>query len=270
VRGPGRSRSIDEALQEAKILEMQGFKEIVVTGIHLSAWGADLPGEPDLSDLITDLIEGTALTRFRLSSLEPQNFPWGILDLMEKTQRLCPHLHLPLQHGSDAVLKRMRRGYTAAQFTTIVNDFNRRFPLGGLSTDILVGFPGETSDDADALRSLIEDLPFTRLHVFKYSRRPGTPAAGFPDQVSEADKDRRSREMIALGRGKAADFARRLVGTVQEVLVENELMRGTWEGTSANYAPVLIESGEQLGGLLVQVSITRCLRERVLGGLISS
>lgn len=268
VRGEQRSTPMDDALRQARELEREGFAEIVVTGIHLGAWGSDLSPRASLPALVERLLEGTERARFRLSSLEPHDFSDSLLALMEASPRLCPHLHLPLQHGSDRILKRMNRGYTPARYREIVEAFHHIFPLGGLSTDVMVGFPGEEDDDVEALRRFIEELPFTRLHVFKYSPRPGTAAAQFPRQVPQALKDARSSAIIRLGREKSADFVRRNAGRVVRVLMEERGGDGSWEGTAENYLEVVTESAGDIQGKVLPVQVTGSRHGKAVGAVV--
>jgi len=234
ARGPSRSRPAGEVLEEVEALVGAGFKEIVVTGIHLGAWGLDLcsghhdghhAGRPAarvrrLADLAREIAAVPGLARVRLSSIEPLEITDDLIDLVATVPRLCRHLHVPLQSGSDEILKRMNRHYTAAQYLAMVERIRARVPLIGLTTDVMVGFPGETDEDFEATLDVVRRARFSRLHVFRFSRRPGTPAADMPGQVPPRVKKTRSERLIRLGRRLEQEFYEGLIGRVLDVLVE--------------------------------------------------
>jgi len=253
VRGRSRSRAIPELLARARGLEAAGYREIVLTGVHLSLWGRDLPGQTDLADLLDALVEGTRHVRYRLSSIEPMHFPTRILDRMAGgPQRVCPHLHLALQHASDPVLQRMRRNYTLEDYDGLARRFLAGVPGAVLTSDILVGFPGETEADFLALVAYLRTVPFLHLHVFPYSPRRGTAAALFPDQVAEAEKRRRAEAVIHLGRRLGRVCRRGFRGQVRPVLVERVGPGpGQVTGTSDNFLPVVLPGGAELVGRIV-------------------
>jgi threonylcarbamoyladenosine tRNA methylthiotransferase MtaB len=261
ARGPSRSRPAGEVLEEASRLVQAGFREIVVTGIHLGAWGSDLPVcRPRLADLIRDLAAATGIGRLRLSSIEPLEVDDDLIDLLARNPRVCRHLHVPLQSGSDRVLARMNRHYTAAGYLDLVERVRSAVPLVGLTTDVMVGFPGETDEDFRATLDVVRRAGFARLHVFRFSRRPGTPAADMPGQVASAVKKARSEELIRLGRQLGRDFRESLVGLTLEVLVEKVRRSGrrcladgtdlraggttglVAEGLTDNYARVVVRA----------------------------
>lgn len=267
VRGRSRSTPAGALVAEARRLEAAGYREIVLTGIHLAVWGRDLEGSPDLGDLLDALLEGTSGIRLRLSSIEPLSFPRGILDRMaQRPDRVCPHLHLALQHASDAVLERMRRGYTLAEYDELVRHFVERVPGACLTTDVMVGFPGETDADFQALLAYLRRAPFYRLHVFPYSPRAGTAAARFSGQVPEEDKKRRSEAVIRLGERKRLAFMRSFRGSVRPVLVERLGDRpGEVVGTTDNYLSVAFRGGAPLLGRTVPVLLERTRGEELVG-----
>lgn len=247
VRGRSRSRGADEVLAEAAGLVRAGFREIVVTGVHLGAYGRDLEGTPTLGGLMRRLAEESGAERVRLSSIEPADFPFDLLETMERTPVVCPHLHLALQHGSDRVLQRMRRGYTREHCERIVAEFLRRFPDGAVTADILVGFPGEDEEDFEALHGFLESLDLAHLHVFPYSPRPGTAASRYPDRVPPALMEARMERILTLGRAKEEHFRQRFIGRTVRVLVETTA-DGWHKGTTENYLSVRFgDVGAQVG-----------------------
>lgn len=249
ARGPSRSRPAPEVLEEAARMAESGIREVVVTGIHLGAWGLDLAGSEADSGLgLAGLIRGVAaipgLVRVRLSSIEPMEITDELLELMAADPKICRHLHVPLQSGSDEVLARMNRRYTAADYLAMVGRVRRAVPLVGLTTDVMVGFPGETDDEFQATLETVRRARFSRLHVFRFSRRPGTPAADMPGQVEEAVKKARSEGLIRLGRRLGREFRESLVRKPFEVLVERVSPgaggRLEAEGLTDNYVRVTV------------------------------
>jgi len=287
ARGPSRSRPAEEVLREVGELVEAGFKEVVLTGIHLGAWGLDLEGReggPRLADLVRRVAATPGLARVRLSSIEPLEVTDELIELMASNSRVCRHLHVPLQSGSNAVLERMNRHYTAGDYLVMVERVRARMPLIGLTTDVMVGFPGETDEDFQATLGVVRKARFSRLHVFRYSRRPGTPAAGMPRQVAPAVKKARSARLIRLGRRLAREFHESLLGMVFEVLVEyvgpdaeqsahGQASRGQArleqvicaEGLTDNYVRVSFPSGGAEPNDLVPVLLERAETEGVVG-----
>ncbi len=219
ARGKGRSRPIAEVVAEAQMLTAHGYRELVLTGVHLGSYGHDR-GQPDgLSHLLRALLSHTDAPRIRLSSLEPWDLPPDLFALWED-RRLCRHLHLPLQSGCDATLKRMVRRTTQTSFRALVAQVRAIMPDAALTTDVIVGFPGETDAEFAISRAFIEEMDFAGLHVFRYSVREGTAAARMPNQVPEATKRVRAEALIALGQQSMRRFAERFVGQRRPVLWE--------------------------------------------------
>jgi threonylcarbamoyladenosine tRNA methylthiotransferase MtaB len=220
VRGSAASRPLEAAVREAERLVANGHREIVLTGVHLGSYGKDLPGRPGLADLAAHLLEVRGLARLRLSSLEANELSDELLDLMAAEPRFCPHLHLPLQSGDDGVLRTMRRRYNARQFLAACERAKERVADPGLTTDVIVGFPGETEEQFRSTLDLCRRAGFHRIHVFPYSRRRGTDAALLPDLAPRVKKER-LRRLEALAAELADGFARRFLGREVEVLVES-------------------------------------------------
>lgn len=240
VRGPLRSLPLPEAVARAHQMACSGYREIVLTGIHLGLYGNDLgDGETNLARLLAELDQIPKLRRVRLSSLEPTDITGELIEQILKSPKVCPHLHIPLQSGDEEILERMNRLYTPAEFKYLVNWLRQLKPDIAISSDVMVGFPGETDDHH--LRSLefVRQIRFSRLHVFKYSPRPGTLAADFPEQVPSKVKDLRSREMISLGEEMARAYRSGFIGSTEDVLVEKvDLLSSHGEGFTPHYIRV--------------------------------
>lgn len=222
ARGEPRSRPPDDALAQAARLIAKGARELVLTGIQLGLYGRDLGGI-DLADLIRRCLRLPGLLRLRLSSLEPGDVSPRVLEALASSPKACPHLHLPLQSGSDTVLRRMGRPYGTAGFRAAAEAARRAIPGMALSTDVIAGFPGESGQEFQQTVGFLRRMGFTRLHVFPFSRRPGTPAACLPGQLPAEVKKERSGALIAVGRELALAYHRELVGREVEVLVERDL-----------------------------------------------
>jgi threonylcarbamoyladenosine tRNA methylthiotransferase MtaB len=230
LRGEEWSRPIDDAVAEAEKLVAEGHKEIVLTGIHLGHF------RPSLLELLTRLEKITGLQRLRLSSIEPIEVDDALIDWVASSPKACAHFHLPLQSGSDAILQAMRRPYATADFRQVVEKIRARMPLAAITTDLIVGFPGETEELFAQTMAFLEEMQFSRLHIFKFSPRDGTPAATMPDQISNADKSRRSNQVEQLWQRSAENFHRRFVGREVEVLWET-CSDGFLHGFSREYVP---------------------------------
>jgi len=255
ARGPQRSRPRGEILAEIRARLAEGYKEIVLTGVHVGAYGKDATGaqQGDLHSLITDILANTAVPRLRLSSIEPWDLAPGFFTLWQD-HRLCRHLHLPLQSGCDATLQRMGRRYTTDTFAQIVAAAREAIPGVAITTDLIVGFPGESDEEFATSYEFVARMAFARLHVFPYSARPGTPAATAPDQVPPAIKKARARQMIALGQRMSVAFQQAFVGQTLEVLWEHKrnTSRGcTWSGLTDNYIRVISGSEADLTNTLL-------------------
>ena len=267
VRGPIRSRPLEDIRAEAARLAENGFREIVLTGIHLSSYGKDFSPSKSLLDVL-DIMEGTeGILRVRLGSLEPNIATDAFCDGLMRYTKLCPQFHLALQSGSDSVLKRMRRRYQAAGYLQAVSRIQSRFPSAALTTDILTGFPGETEEEFQETAEMIRKVGFSRIHVFPYSPRPDTPAADMAGQLTEAEKQSRCRKLIAIGKETALCYQRQWIGQIVEVLPE-EMVEGCWEGYSPEYLRIrLNENAICVSGKPVFVRI-QSVTPRYLGGVM--
>ncbi len=269
ARGPLRSRSIESAIKEANKLVEAGFKELILTGIHLGAYGKDLSENIDLADLCREILEKTKIERLRLSSLESVEISDELLNLMADNPRFCRHLHIPLQNGDDEILKLMNRPYTTADFRHLIQKIRNKIPDIGITSDIMVGFPGETDTHFANSLAFVEEMGFSGLHVFKYSPRKGTPASKFPNQVPAPVKEKRSKAMLKLAEQGFVNFAQKYVGKTLDVLVETEWPQGGWEGHTDNYLRVILTE-EVNKGEIVPVRIKSVEKKYVRGELIKA
>jgi len=254
LRGPGRSRPLEEVLPEVQERVEEGYQEVVVTGVNLGSYGRDRGVERGLYRLIEAILAHTDVPRLRLSSVEPWDLDETFFRLWENP-RLCRQLHLPLQAGCDATLRRMGRPITTEQYAALVETARAAISDLALTTDVMVGFPGE--DEGDFVESLafVERIGFARLHVFPFSPRPGTPAARLPDQVPVSVRRERARRMREVGDRLAETFQQRFVGREMEVLWEHRRDDGLWHGLTDNYLRVVTLFGEGLTGRVVRTRL---------------
>lgn len=254
ARGPLRSRAPGSVLSEVRKLVAAGFREIVLTGINLGAYGQDLPEEIDLTAIVRQILAVEGLDRLRLGSVEPNEITNELIELMLDNSRLCHHLHIPLQSGQDEILRAMNRRYTTDEYRKLVQYLQFQIPDLAVSTDLIVGFPGETDAHFANIYNYIADLPLSRIHVFSYSPRRGTPAAEMLHQVEPAVKEARSKRIIALAAEKEQEFAGRFVGQTVPVLFET-VTKGWVEGLTENYIRVFAPGAETLLGHIVPVRL---------------
>ena len=243
VRGPVRSRPLDDIRKEVRRLSDAGFREIVLTGIHLCSFGRDLSGTVSLLDVIRVIQDTDGILRIRLGSLEPTVATPYFAEELSKSGKLCPQFHLALQSGSDTVLARMKRRYNTVQYLQGVENLRRVFPHAAFTTDILTGFPGETESEFEETARMIEKVGFARIHVFPYSSRPQTLAASLPGQLSSAEKENRARKLIALGNRIAKEYLDTWNG-LDSTLLPEELVNGCWEGYTPEYIRVRLSEGQ--------------------------
>jgi len=247
VRGPSRSVPPDDVLAAARELLAQGQKEIVLTGIHLGAYGQDLMPALDLAELCRRLLHETALPRLRLSSLEPLEVTDDLLALMAADERFCPHLHIPLQSGSDRILRAMRRPYDLGRYEAIAAACRARVPGITIGADVLVGFPGENADTFAETMATLRRLQFPHLHVFPYSDRPGTEASRMPDKVPRATVLDWAERVRDIGNEIRHEHLKNQMGSEEVVLIERIDEQGRAHGAGRNYLPVIIEQALPIG-----------------------
>ncbi|BCA79667.1 tRNA (N(6)-L-threonylcarbamoyladenosine(37)-C(2))-methylthiotransferase MtaB [Desulfuromonas sp. AOP6] len=266
----GRSRSVvpDEVVTQVAGLVEAGYPEIVLTGIHIGGYGNDLVPRQTLTDLVRRLESSTFVHRLRLGSLEPTEISDELIELMAGSSVICPHFHIPLQAGDDQVLQRMNRHYDAAFFRELVQRIHKRLPQAAIGLDVIAGFPGETEEEFANTLALVESLPVSHLHVFPYSRRPGTPAASMAAQVPSAMAKERAARLRALGEEKTRAFARRFVGQTMEIVVEGGGQNGWRKGLTTNYLHVQFRQGDDLPGKALLVRLTGFEDEGLVGELV--
>jgi threonylcarbamoyladenosine tRNA methylthiotransferase MtaB len=242
ARGRSRSLQPERVVKNLKVLKERGFKEVVLTGIHLGAYGFDLNPPFPLEKLLRRLEKEETPDRIRLSSIEPGDFSPGLISALSQSNKICPHLHIPIQSGDDDVLKKMNRDYDRSFLSDLVRELHLKISNLSIGADVIVGFPGETEEKFGHTYGLIESLPFSYLHVFPFSKRKGTPALQFPQGVNEKEIKRRAETMRGLGRQKRQAFYRQFLNQELSVLVEDrkEKETGRWKGLSRNYIPVLL------------------------------
>ncbi len=248
ARGPVRSRDLEEVYEEVSKIAESGIKEIVITGIHISSYGKDLNPKLTLIDLLEKIHEVQGIERIRLGSLEPLIITEDFVERLKKLPKICNHFHLSLQSGCNATLERMNRRYTTDDFRKIVSILRKNIPEVALTTDIIVGFPGETEEEFNETYDFLKEIAFSKMHVFKYSPRKGTKAAGFKNQVDGITKNKRSDILIALSDKNEEKFAKQYIGKEINVLFENEI-----EGHTTNY--IKVESKKKIEGAPVILKV---------------
>jgi len=251
ARGPGRSRSVTDVMAQLSRLVDKGYPETILAGIHLGGYGRDLKPRVLLPDLLERCLREFPELRIRLSSIHPNEVTPRLLAMYAGNSRLRPHLHISLQSGSDGVLKRMKRPYRSERAWQAMRDVADVAPSFGIGADIIVGFPGETDEEFEETRRMVAELPFSYLHVFRFSPRPGTPAAEMADAVHPETITWRSAELRKLAACKQDEFQRGLVGTWREAVVEAESNQPGWcESTTDNYVTVMVPEGRPAGSLV--------------------
>ena len=266
ARGSIRSRPLKDIVEESKRLALAGFKEIVLTGIHVASYGKDFK-DIDLLTVIDEVCKVEGIERIRLSSMEPRMIDEAFMEKVMANGKLCDHFHLSLQSGSDDVLARMNRRYTSDEFRDIAKLIRRYMPDAGITTDIIVGFPGETEEQFEESCRLVRDIGFSRIHVFKYSPRRGTPASEFGDHIHGDVKNRRSEKLIALGQEMSRNFMQRYIGATVEVLFEEESRDDSryMEGYTTNYIRVRADGRSDISGSILPVEIIGIEKNILLG-----
>ncbi|MBD5083738.1 MAG: tRNA (N(6)-L-threonylcarbamoyladenosine(37)-C(2))-methylthiotransferase MtaB [Clostridiales bacterium] len=265
ARGPVRSLPLEEAAEQARALAREGYREVVLTGIEISSWGHDLKNGQGLIDLIEAVCGAAPGLRVRLGSLEPRTVTEEFCRRAAALPNLCPHFHLSLQSGCDATLARMNRKYDTARYYESVRLLREYFPNPGITTDLITGFPAETEEEFTQTLEFIQRCAFTAMHIFPYSRRPGTPAGTMPDQVPREEKEARARRAIDLAGELEAQWLNGQVDCTLPVLFEEE-RDGLWQGHAPNYALVRAQ-GESLHNALADVKITGVEGDALIGVL---
>lgn len=269
ARGPLRSRSLESIRTETQRLISAGFKEIVLIGIHLGCYGKENPDGPTLYDAVKTVLDVPGVQRLRLGSLESVEVEPRLLTLMQEDARFCRHLHLPLQSGCDKTLQAMHRPYTTAKFQTLLADIKTKVPDIAITTDVIAGFPGETEADFETTCKFAESCGFSKMHIFPFSARKGTPAEKFAGAVTEAVKKERADILGRIDETMHKTFLQAMVGQNAEVLFEQPAGEDYFEGLTGNYQRVFVKSGGcNLGGEILPVKITAFDGEKLLGEII--
>ena len=265
TRGPVRSAPLSLAVQQAKELAEKGYKEIVITGIEIASWGVDLPGKPAMRSMVAAVCASVPGIRVRLGSLEPRVITREFCEEIVKYPNLCPQFHLSMQSGCDTVLSRMKRKYSTQRYYESVALLREYFPGCAVTTDMIVAFPGETEEEFGESLAFIRKCGFADMHIFPYSRRPGTPADKMPGQHDNSTKEARSKAAIAIAKDMNLKYRESLLGTVQEVLFE-EMDGKYFTGHAPNYVKVYAE-GENLHNEIREVTVLGIYKDGVLAAL---
>lgn len=269
ARGPLYSMPPKLAVAEAEKLAAAGYRELVLTGVHLGSYGVDLEEKPTLTDLLQLMIAVDGIERIRLSSIEPTEITTELIECLLHNRKICRHLHIPLQSGDDEILAKMNRKYSAGEYYSLVRLLREKVPGIALTTDVMVGFPGESGEHFQRTFEMVKRCAFSRLHVFKYSPRRGTPAADFPNQVPDDVKNDRSDRLIDLGDALAASYRAGFIGKTVEVLFETKSGGGTLTGTTEHYLRVRAAAPPYLLGKTAKVLVLSGEKEETLWGTLA-
>ncbi len=267
ARGPIRSRDPEDIMDEVKVLAENGFKEIILTGIHVASYGKDLKGVT-LLDVIKRVQEQEGIERIRFSSVEPNIVTEEFASELSKLDKVCDHFHLSLQSGCDRTLKRMNRKYDAAGYERAVEILRKYFPNVAITTDIIAGFPDETDEDFEKSLEFAKKIGFSKIHAFPYSPKRGTPAAVMPNQILNAVKNERTSRLIEASDRMADEFIKSFEGRVMPVLYEREIEHNIYEGYTTNYIRVLSESSENIKNKIIDTEIVSSEDEKAIGRIL--
>ncbi|MVB11905.1 Threonylcarbamoyladenosine tRNA methylthiotransferase MtaB [Caprobacter fermentans] len=259
ARGAVRSKPMEELKNELEQIAAGGYREVVLTGINLSAYGQELG--LTLCDAVEAACAVEGIRRVRLGSLEPERLDESVIARLKRQEKLCPQFHLSLQSGCDETLKRMNRHYDTEEYRRIVRNLRKEFANSAITTDIMVGFPGETEEEFESSKMFLKEIGFAKAHVFAYSRRPGTVADRAPDQVDPKVKEDRSKRMIEAARETRSAFLQSQCGLTESVLFERKCSAGVYEGYTSNYTPVRMHCAEDLCGKILTVRITETTQD---------
>ena len=269
ARGPIRSRSEENVIQEVKKLVDSGYREIVLTGIHIGSYGMDTK-TTSLIELIKKVHEVDGIERIRLGSIEPNLISEDFIKTVKNLKKMCPHYHISLQSGCDETLKRMNRKYTTLEYKNSIYNLRKEIEDVAVSTDVMVGFPGETEKEFQKTYDFLDEISFSSMHVFKYSPRKGTPAASFEGQILASEKEKRSNIIIELSKRKTIEFNKKFIGRVMPVLIEQEVndREGYYEGFTPNYIKVICKGDKNLKGRIVNIYLKEAVDDFILGEVL--
>ncbi|WP_455542307.1 tRNA (N(6)-L-threonylcarbamoyladenosine(37)-C(2))-methylthiotransferase MtaB [Intestinibacter sp.] len=269
ARGRVRSRDLESIINEVKTLAQNGYKEVVLTGIHVASYGKDIKdNDIKLLDVIKEINDIDGIERIRLSSVEPILFSDEFVEAVSSMDKVCPHYHLSLQSGCDETLKRMKRRYTTEEYKTIVDRLRAAIPNVSITTDVIVGFPGETAEEFDKTYEFLKDIELTHMHVFKYSPRKGTPAATMENQVDPSTKHDRSEKLLKLNEENFNKFGQKMLDKEFNVLFEQKVGDNKYEGLTENYVKVIVESDKDISEQILKVRIKDVKNEFLEGILV--
>lgn len=266
-RGPVRSMDFDAAMNECKKLSDAGYREVVITGIEISSYGRDLKPKKTLRDIVAALCEGFPEIRFRLGSIEPRIIDAEFCERLKGFKNLCPHFHLSMQSGCDETLSRMHRKYDTTRFLESVNLLKLHFPDCAVTTDMIVGFPGEDETEFSKSLEFIKKCAFSSMHIFPYSRRAGTPAAAMPGQITNAEKAARAKRAAEISKKMTSDYLSSRLGKTESVLFEEE-QNGYWVGHAKNFVRVYTKSDTSLKNHICDVKTSSLIFDGLLGDII--
>ena len=269
ARGHIRSRRPESIIEEVKLLAQNGFREIVLTGIHVASYGRDL-GDTSLIDIIEKVHLVDGIERIRMSSVEPKTLNDEFIERLSKLNKICRHFHLSLQSGCDATLKRMNRKYTTEEYLSVVRKLRETFPDVAITTDLIVGFPGETEEEFQCTADFVKKVDFSAMHIFKFSPREGTPAAKHKDQVAPQIKEKRSKIITAIAKEQEEDFKNRFLNQTMMVLFEQKIneQSNAYEGLTDNYIRVVAESEADVKGKLLPVKLVALKDDYLEGNIV--
>ena len=269
ARGRVRSRDLESIVKEVENLAANGYKEVVLTGIHVASYGKDIKdSDIKLLDVIKQINDIEGIERIRLSSVEPILFTDEFVEAVSTMDKVCPHYHLSLQSGCDETLKRMKRRYTTEEYKAIVDRLRAAIPNVSITTDVIVGFPGETNEEFDKTYEFLKDIELTHMHIFKYSPRKGTPAATMENQVDPSTKHERSEKLLQLNEENFNKFGQKMLDKEFNVLFEQKVGDNKFEGLTENYVKVIVESDKDLSEQILKVKITDVKNEFLEGILV--
>ena len=269
ARGRVRSRDLESIVKEVENLASNGYKEVVLTGIHVASYGKDIKdSDIKLLDVIKQINDIEGIERIRLSSVEPILFTDEFVEAVSTMDKVCPHYHLSLQSGCDETLKRMKRRYTTEEYKAIVDRLRANIPNVSITTDVIVGFPGETNEEFDKTYEFLKDIELTHMHVFKYSPRKGTPAATMENQVDPSTKHDRSEKLLQLNEENFNKFGQKMLDKEFNVLFEQKVGDNKYEGLTENYVKVIVESDNDISEQILKVKIKDVKNEFLEGILV--
>lgn len=267
ARGGVCSKEPKKVLEEVKKLADNGFKEIILSGIHTASYGVDLEGQWNLVRLLEEIDKISGINRVRIGSIDPTFFTEGVIERLSSLKKLCPHFHLSLQSGCDETLKRMNRKYTTKEYKNIVNDLRKSIKDISITTDVIVGFPGETEEEFNNTYNFLNEIKLSKMHIFKYSPREGTKAAEMKNQINGKIKEKRSKLLIELNNELEKEFIKKFIGSKMDVLYEDRFKETTnfYEGYSPNYVKVVSKSNEDICSKILDTDLIEIKEEYLIG-----